>query len=219
MWWLSFDTILNQVAVQRKRHFVERVLSYWVQKRQSRNNVPLIRRLQANPQPPKSKQMVSGHLSPPPRRWSPDEVVFVVEPICLVQDRMETSKALKEQLKEWHRLRHDLERARLLLELIRKREKLKREEVRLLTYLNWTSVLWLWPGGLVVDQSRSNPACPELCLCLPQMKQQQAVLEVQLTPFTILLRAVLSQLQEKDNYNIYAQPVSTKEVCPPPPFM
>ncbi|KAI3370968.1 hypothetical protein L3Q82_023618, partial [Scortum barcoo] len=140
----SFDTILNQVAVQRKRHFVERVLSYWVQKRQSRNNVPLIRRLQANPQPPKSKQA----------------------------DRMETNQALKEQLKEWHRLRHDLERARLLLELIRKREKLKREE----------------------------------------MKQQQSVLEVQLTPFNILLRAVLSQLQEKDQYSIFAQPVNVKEV-------
>uniref|UniRef100_A0A8P4G1C8 Bromodomain containing 1b n=1 Tax=Dicentrarchus labrax TaxID=13489 RepID=A0A8P4G1C8_DICLA len=136
----SFDTILNQVAVQRKRHFVERVLSYWVQKRQSRNNVPLIRRLQANPQPPK--------------------------------DRAETNQALKEQLKEWHRLRHDLERARLLLELIRKREKLKREE----------------------------------------LKQQQSVLEVQLTPFNILLRAVLSQLQEKDQYSIFAQPVNSKEV-------
>ncbi|XP_051239442.1 bromodomain-containing protein 1 isoform X3 [Dicentrarchus labrax] len=140
----SFDTILNQVAVQRKRHFVERVLSYWVQKRQSRNNVPLIRRLQANPQPPKVKQM----------------------------DRAETNQALKEQLKEWHRLRHDLERARLLLELIRKREKLKREE----------------------------------------LKQQQSVLEVQLTPFNILLRAVLSQLQEKDQYSIFAQPVNSKEV-------
>lgn len=57
----SFETILNLVAVQRKRVFVERVLSYWVQKRQSRNNVPLIRRLQANPQPPKSKQTVSEH--------------------------------------------------------------------------------------------------------------------------------------------------------------
>ncbi|XP_029009509.1 bromodomain-containing protein 1-like isoform X2 [Betta splendens] len=140
----SFDTILNQVAVQRKRPFVERVLSYWVLKRQSRNNVPLIRRLQATPQPPKAKQM----------------------------DRVETNQALKEQLKEWHRLRHDLERARLLLELIRKREKLKREE----------------------------------------MKLQQSVLEVQLTPFNILLRAVLSQLQEKDQYSIFAQPVSIKEV-------
>ena len=58
--WCSFDTILNQVAVQRKRLFVERVLSYWVMKRQSRNNVPLIRRLQANPQPSKAKQMVSA---------------------------------------------------------------------------------------------------------------------------------------------------------------
>ncbi|XP_034095991.1 bromodomain-containing protein 1-like isoform X2 [Gymnodraco acuticeps] len=140
----SFDTILNQVAVQRKRVFVERVMSYWVQKRQSRNNVPLIRRLQANPQPPKVKKL----------------------------NRMETNQALKEQLKEWHRLRHDLERARLLLELIRKREKLKREE----------------------------------------MKLQQSALEVQLTPFNILLRAVLSQLQEKDQYSIYAQPVNVKEV-------
>ncbi|XP_075884944.1 bromodomain-containing protein 1-like isoform X3 [Nelusetta ayraudi] len=141
----SLETILNLVAVQRKRPFVERVLSYWVQKRRSRNNLPLIRRLQASPPTPRANQ---------------------------AQQRVETSQALKEQLKEWHRLRHDLERARLLLELIRKREKLKREE----------------------------------------MKQQQSALELQLTPFNILLRAVLAQLQEKDKYNIFAQPVSSKEV-------
>ncbi|XP_058501159.1 bromodomain-containing protein 1-like isoform X2 [Solea solea] len=146
----SFDTILNQVAVQRKRQFVERLLSYWILKRQSRNNVPLIRRLQANIQPPKVKQPV----------------------IAVLQDRMEMNQLLKEQLKEWHRLRHDLERTRLLLELIRKREKLKREEIKL----------------------------------------QQSVLEVQLTPFNILLRAVLSQLQEKDQCSIFAQPVNIKEV-------
>lgn len=58
----SFDTILNQVAVQRKRPFVERVLNFWMLKRQSRNNVPLIRRLQAHPQPPKAKQTVSSYL-------------------------------------------------------------------------------------------------------------------------------------------------------------
>lgn len=131
--WVSFDTILNQVAVQRKRQFVERLLSYWVLKRQSRNNVPLIRRLQANPQPPKAKQMVRTTETVFRRCASCFNVVPLGElGLFCLQDRAETNQALKEQLKEWHRLRHDLERARLLLELIRKREKLKREEVELM---------------------------------------------------------------------------------------
>lgn len=54
----------------------------------------------------------------------------------------------------------------------------------------------------------------ELRVFRPQMKQQQSVLEVQLTPFNILLRAVLGQLQDKDQYSIFAQPVSVKEVRP-----
>ena len=44
------------------------------------------------------------------------------------------------------------------------------------------------------------------------MKLQQSLLEVQLTPLNVLLRAVLAQLQDKDSYNIFAQPVSLKEV-------
>ncbi|XP_023397785.2 bromodomain-containing protein 1 isoform X5 [Loxodonta africana] len=81
-------------------------------------------------------------------------------------------KAAKEKLKYWQRLRHDLERARLLIELMRKREKLKREQV----------------------------------------KVEQRAMELRLTPFTVLLRSVLDQLQEKDPARIFAQPVSLKEV-------
>lgn len=110
---------------------MERVLSYWVQKRRSRNNLPLIRRLQASPPTPRANQAVSraeqSHFLPGGRRPRPG--TDLRPSVCLQQQRVETSQALKEQLKEWHRLRHDLERARLLLELIRKREKLKREEV------------------------------------------------------------------------------------------
>ncbi|XP_033845346.1 bromodomain-containing protein 1 isoform X2 [Periophthalmus magnuspinnatus] len=139
------QTILNQVSVQKKRAFVELALNYWTLKRESRNNLPLIQRLQTSLQAKKNAQ---------PKR-NDDE-----------------SRALKDQLKEWHRLRHDLERARLLLELIRKREKIKREEIRL----------------------------------------QETLLEMQLTPFSIFLRGVLEQLQAKDQARIYAQPVDVNEV-------
>ncbi|XP_076577976.1 bromodomain-containing protein 1 isoform X2 [Chaetodon auriga] len=139
------QTIMNQVSVQKKKAFVELVLNYWTLKRQSRNGLPLIRRLQTSLQSQKNAQ---------PRQ------------------NEEESRALKDQLKEWHRLRHDLERARLLLELIRKREKLKREEI----------------------------------------KQQEALLEMQLTPFSILLRALLDQLQTKDQARIFTQPVDVNEV-------
>uniref|UniRef100_A0A3B3C8Y7 Bromodomain containing 1a n=1 Tax=Oryzias melastigma TaxID=30732 RepID=A0A3B3C8Y7_ORYME len=141
----QLQTILNQVSIQKKKAFVELVLNYWTLKRQSRNGMPLIRRLQTSMQSQKNSQ---------PRQ------------------NEEESRSLKEQLKEWHRLRHDLERARLLLELIRKREKLKREEIKL----------------------------------------QESLLEMQLTPFSILLRVLLDQLQAKDQARIFAQPVDVNEV-------
>ncbi|XP_071408671.1 bromodomain-containing protein 1 isoform X3 [Pithys albifrons albifrons] len=139
------NKIMNQVAIQRKKHFVERVHSYWLLKRLSRNGVPLLRRLQSSLQSQRNTQQ---------------------------REDDEEMQALKEKLKYWQRLRHDLERARLLIELIRKREKLKREQVKI----------------------------------------EQVAMELQLTPFTVLLRSVLDQLQEKDSARIFAQPVNLKEV-------
>ncbi|XP_042672000.1 bromodomain-containing protein 1 isoform X3 [Centrocercus urophasianus] len=139
------NKIMNQVAIQRKKQFVERVHSYWLLKRLSRNGVPLLRRLQSSLQSQRNTQQ---------------------------REDDEEMQALKEKLKYWQRLRHDLERARLLIELIRKREKLKREQVKI----------------------------------------EQVAMELQLTPFSVLLRSVLDQLQEKDSARIFAQPVNLKEV-------
>ncbi|XP_023397783.2 bromodomain-containing protein 1 isoform X2 [Loxodonta africana] len=139
------NKIANQVAIQRKKQFVERAHSYWLLKRLSRNGAPLLRRLQSSLQSQRSTQQ---------------------------RENDEEMKAAKEKLKYWQRLRHDLERARLLIELMRKREKLKREQV----------------------------------------KVEQRAMELRLTPFTVLLRSVLDQLQEKDPARIFAQPVSLKEV-------
>ncbi|KAM9312847.1 bromodomain-containing protein 1 [Gastrophryne carolinensis] len=97
------NKISNQVSVQRKKQFIERVHSYWLLKRLSRNGIPLLRRLQSSLQSQRNIQ----------QREDDEEV-----------------RELKRKLKYWQRLRHDLERARLLIELIRKREKLKREQVK-----------------------------------------------------------------------------------------
>uniref|UniRef100_A0A3B4T6F0 Bromodomain and PHD finger containing 1 n=1 Tax=Seriola dumerili TaxID=41447 RepID=A0A3B4T6F0_SERDU len=136
----------------KKSQFMQRLHSYWTLKRQSRNGVPLLRRLQTHLQSQR-------HIDPLPPQPSS-------------QDSEEKQTALKEQLKAWQRLRHDLERARLLVELIRKREKLKRETI----------------------------------------KVQQMALEMQLTPFLVLLRSTLEQLQERDTNNFFTEPVPLAEV-------
>ncbi|XP_018106444.1 bromodomain containing 1 L homeolog isoform X4 [Xenopus laevis] len=97
------NKIVNQVSIPRKKQFIERVHSYWMLKRLSRNGIPLLRRLQSSLQSQRNVQE---------------------------SDDDEEVQALKKKLKYLQRLRHDLERARLLIELIRKREKLKREQVK-----------------------------------------------------------------------------------------
>lgn len=92
---------MAKVNLAKKAQFMERLIGYWTLKRQSRNGVPLLRRLQMSNQTKKDL------------------------------DAEQKTQALKEQLKYWQRLRQDLEKARLLVELIRKRERLKREKVRI----------------------------------------------------------------------------------------
>lgn len=90
--------ISNLVSMQKKSQFMQKLVAYWMLKRQFRNGVPLLRRLQTAQAGAQSKNGLEG---------SPD------------------AKELYKQLKYWQHLRQDLERARLLCELVRKREKLK----------------------------------------------------------------------------------------------
>ncbi|XP_065097311.1 bromodomain and PHD finger-containing protein 3 [Paramisgurnus dabryanus] len=97
------NKICTGVSVERKNQFMQRLHNYWLLKRHSRNGVPLIRRLHTHLQAQKSEQR---------------------EPDAKLQ-------AVREELKYWQKLRQDLEKARLLIELIRKRERLKREQMKL----------------------------------------------------------------------------------------
>ncbi|KAI8763989.1 bromodomain and PHD finger-containing protein 3-like isoform X1 [Biomphalaria glabrata] len=91
--------IASMINVPKRDEFMRALMSYWTLKRQSRFGVPLLRRLQSN------------HMSRNREHSRNDK----------------HNQEVREKLKYWQRLRQDLEKARLLVELIRKREKLKRE--------------------------------------------------------------------------------------------
>jgi len=62
-----------------------------------------------------------------------------------------------------------------------------------------------WGRGLV----ETSAVC--VCVCV-QIKVQQMALEMQLTPFLVLLRSTLEQLQERDVNNFFTEPVPLAEV-------
>lgn len=93
-------------GLPKRSQLIQRLIAYWTLKRQHRNGVPLLRRLQSSHPHSRPSALGSGQLP------SPDG---------------ELRDELYRQLKYWQCLRQDLERARLLCELVRKREKLKKE--------------------------------------------------------------------------------------------
>lgn len=102
----KIQEIAELVNIQKKSQFLQRLIAYWTLKRQYRNGVPLLRRLQSQGQTHGSLNNRSG-----------------------IEGSPDTSE-LYQQLKYWQCLRQDLERARLLCELVRKREKLKSLEIK-----------------------------------------------------------------------------------------
>lgn len=63
-------------------------------------------------------------------KWHKYRCWNVAFALCVQKEPDEKLCAAREELRYWQKLRQDLERARLLVELIRKRERLKREQVR-----------------------------------------------------------------------------------------
>lgn len=67
------------------------------------------------------------------------------------------------------------------------------------------------PNKLIVFFLSSCRALWSKCVCV-QIKVQQMVLEMQLTPLLVLLRTTLVQLQERDTNNFFTEPVPLEEV-------
>ena len=121
--------IANLINIPKRNQFVQRLLGYWTLKRESRNGVPLLRRLQVSHANSRHKALMKTDESS-------EEL------------NNEQTMQLKAELQEMFRLRKDLEKARILVELIRKREKVKREVLR---NLEQTTILQLNPFNTFLD--------------------------------------------------------------------
>jgi len=205
--WDKVQKIAGLVDIQKKNQFIQRLMAYWTLKRQTRNGVPLIRRLQFA----KASKEQLGKLETPQKNShhslkSPKPVGLLSDDSSVDEDdeeevaedgkktektektkerkekkekkkapvdaSMAEFKRMSDERRRMRRLRHDLERVRLLCELIRKREQRKRE--------------------LLVVNSE--------------------IKTIQLNPFLFFLRKVLEHLEELDTQEIFADPVDPDEV-------
>lgn len=107
----KIETILSNVEFDCKEKFMDKLVKYWLLKRYARNGVPILRRLQNMGTLKKKNEESRNKLD-----TSFDD---------------EKKSELIEKLTKWKKIRQDLEKARLLMELVRKRERLKRDLVRI----------------------------------------------------------------------------------------
>eukprot|EP00095_Tigriopus_kingsejongensis_P006497 snap_masked-scaffold676_size113663-processed-gene-0.23 protein:Tk06497 transcript:snap_masked-scaffold676_size113663-processed-gene-0.23-mRNA-1 annotation:"PREDICTED: peregrin-like" len=119
--WEKVQEIAALISVPKKNQFFQRLMAYWTLKRQTRNGVPLIRRLQfakatRADKKPETPQKNAHHKK---KKTDTDKATL--------KKAKDDFKAMLDQRKSLRRLRQDLERVRLLCELIRKREQRKRE--------------------------------------------------------------------------------------------
>lgn len=119
--WEKVQEIASLITVQKKNQFFQRLMAYWTLKRQTRNGVPLIRRLQF------AKAMRPDKAPETPQKNAHHSTTKKDGPKSVARKAKDEFKAMLDQRKTLRRLRQDLERVRLLCELIRKREQRKRE--------------------------------------------------------------------------------------------
>ena len=102
---------MDRVDFENKEVFFKKIMNYWLLKRYSRNGVPILRRLQS----------IGLKKTNELKKLDQNENI---EDRLKAEELNEDEKAkiyeeLKEQHGYWKRLRQDLERARILMELIR----------------------------------------------------------------------------------------------------
>ncbi|CAF0791118.1 unnamed protein product [Brachionus calyciflorus] len=107
----KIESILSNFEFDNKEKFMEKLVNYWLLKRYARNGVPILRRLQNLR---KQKNENNDFRSKKEEELDAEKIL-----------------ELKEKHSHWKKVRQDLERARLLMELIRKRERNKRDIIRL----------------------------------------------------------------------------------------
>ena len=113
------DEIKNKITdlIEDKDEFFAKLVNYWLIKRYSRNGVSLLRRLQHSTT---LKKNTSSHKSPHSSQSKANAIADLTD-----------FQLLREHLSYFKRLRQDLEKARLLMELIRKRERFKLDQIKI----------------------------------------------------------------------------------------